>query len=101
MSEIHRVLVPGGYCFIHVPSTDGRGAWQDPTHVSYWNQNSFFYYTRQQQAKYIDNSSIRFKTITLDTFYPSQWERDNQIPYVRAYLLALKSNIRPMGRVEI
>ena len=35
MSEIHRVLVPGGYTVIEVPSTDGRGAWQDPTHCCY------------------------------------------------------------------
>ena len=45
MNEIHRVLVPGGKVRIFVPTTDGRGAWQDPTHVSYWNRNSFFYYT--------------------------------------------------------
>ena len=46
MNEIHRVLVPGGKARIFVPTTDGRGAWQDPTHVSYWNRNSFFYYTK-------------------------------------------------------
>ena len=45
MSEIHRVLAHGGWAFIEVPSTDGRGAFQDPTHVSYWNENSFLYYT--------------------------------------------------------
>ena len=46
MNEIHRVLVPGGKAHIFVPTTDGRGAWQDPTHVSYWNRNSFFYFTK-------------------------------------------------------
>jgi SAM-dependent methyltransferase len=46
MNEIHRVLVPGGLAHIFVPTTDGRGAWQDPTHVSYWNRNSFWYYTK-------------------------------------------------------
>ncbi len=30
---------------ILVPSTDGRGAFQDPTHVSFWNINSFMYYS--------------------------------------------------------
>jgi predicted SAM-dependent methyltransferase len=44
MNEAYRVLTPGGIIDIFVPSTDGRGAWQDPTHVSYWNQNSFMYY---------------------------------------------------------
>lgn len=45
MNEAWRVLIPGGEFRIFVPTTDGRGAFQDPTHVSYWNRNSFFYYT--------------------------------------------------------
>lgn len=44
MNEAHRVLRAGGLFDIIVPTTDGRGAWQDPTHVSYWNANSFFYF---------------------------------------------------------
>lgn len=45
MNEIWRVLKPEGIAEIFVPSTDGRGAFQDPTHVSYWNRNSFYYYS--------------------------------------------------------
>lgn len=45
MNEIHRVAKPGGIIDISVPSTDGRGAWQDPDHKSWWNENSFHYYT--------------------------------------------------------
>jgi hypothetical protein len=44
MNEAFRVLVPNGRFDIQVPTTDGRGAWQDPGHVSFWNRNSFFYY---------------------------------------------------------
>jgi hypothetical protein len=44
MNELHRVLKPGDTVEIIVPTTDGRGAWQDPTHVSFWNRNSFFYF---------------------------------------------------------
>ncbi len=46
MNEIWRVLKPGGTVEIKVPTTDGPGAWQDPQHVSFWNRNSFLYYTR-------------------------------------------------------
>jgi SAM-dependent methyltransferase len=45
MNELWRVLRPGGTVEIVVPTTEGRGAWQDPQHVSFWNRNSFFYYT--------------------------------------------------------
>ena len=45
MNEAWRVLRPGTLFDIEVPTTDGMGAWQDPTHVSYWNRNSFLYYT--------------------------------------------------------
>ena len=45
MNELWRVLAPGGTVEIEVPTTEGRGADQDPQHCSYWNRNSFFYYT--------------------------------------------------------
>jgi len=45
MNEIWRVCKTGATVEIFVPSTDGRGAFQDPTHVSYWNANSFMYYS--------------------------------------------------------
>lgn len=45
IEEIWRVLKHGGMLYHLTPSTDGRGAFQDPTHVSYWNINSWLYYT--------------------------------------------------------
>lgn len=86
MSEIHRVLAPGGLLLSATPSTDGRGAWQDPTHVSFWNENSFWYYTRPEQMKYIRNTNIRFRESRLYTTFPSEWHRQNNIPYVIAHL---------------
>jgi glycosyltransferase involved in cell wall biosynthesis len=44
MNEMYRVLAPGGRAEIAVPTTDGTGAFQDPTHVSFWNRRSFLYY---------------------------------------------------------
>jgi hypothetical protein len=44
MNELWRVLKPGAKAGIAVPTTDGPGAWQDPTHVSFWNRRSFLYY---------------------------------------------------------
>lgn len=91
LSEIHRVLVPGGYFFGMTPSTDGRGAWQAPDHISFFNQNSFFYVTRYDQARFINNTTVRFQEIVLETYFPDDYCRNNNISYVRSDLIALKS----------
>jgi len=48
ITEIWRVLKPGGVFESSTPSTDGRGAFQDPTHLSFWNRNSWLYYSNQK-----------------------------------------------------
>ena len=96
MREIHRVLADGGWAFIEVPSTDGRGAWQDPTHVSYWNQNSFGYYTRTDRARYIRNTDIRFQEFRLET----RWWEEN-VAVVDAWLVAVKSDQRRPHKLTI
>jgi SAM-dependent methyltransferase len=96
MSEIHRVLCDGGWAFIEVPSTDGRGAFQDPTHVSFWNQNSFWYYTRKDKAQFIRNTSIRFQEFRMET----NWWEDN-IAVTTAWLCAIKSDKRRPHPVRI
>jgi predicted SAM-dependent methyltransferase len=44
IEDIWRVLKNGGIFESLTPSTDGRGAFQDPTHISFWNSNSWLYY---------------------------------------------------------
>ena len=43
-NEIYRILQTGGIFEIKVPPATGRGAFCDPTHVSYWNDMSWRYY---------------------------------------------------------
>ncbi len=101
MNEAYRVLAPGGFFLIQVPSTDGRGAFQDPTHVSFWNENSFWYYTRATQARYVPKFKGRFQVSRLRTFCPSPFHIEHHIPYVEAHLIALKDGYVPMGEVAI
>lgn len=92
MAEIHRVLAHGGYAFIEVPSTDGRGAFQDPTHVSYWNENSFLYYTDKYLADFIENYTIKFQEYRKITWYPNEWMQNMQVLVTNVVLTAVKDN---------
>jgi len=97
MKEAYRCLAPNGWFLTQTPSTDGRGAFQDPTHVSFWNSNSFWYYCRAEQAKYI-GTPVKFQLNRIKNFYPSEWHRFHQIMYVKADLL--KFDGRVPGGVE-
>jgi predicted SAM-dependent methyltransferase len=96
MKELSRVLAPQGYAFIQVPSTDGRGAHQDPSHKSFWNINSFKYYTDKTFSKYID-TPVRFQVMRL---YDTEKNKDGVI-WTMAHLVNLKGGIRPPGIIEI
>jgi len=100
MNEIYRVLVPGGWLISRTPSTDGRGAYQDPTHCSFWNPNSFWYYTRQEQAQYVHGINCRFQGTRIWQTYPTDWHKQHDIQYVFAELVALKGQ-RQAGVCEI
>jgi hypothetical protein len=82
MNFIWDKLAPGGYILISVPSSEGRGAYQDPTHVSFWNSNSFWYYTREEWAKYVPAIRCKFQTVRVYDFYPSEFHKLHHIPYV-------------------
>lgn len=104
MNEAYRVLAPGGWLFVDVPSTDGRGAFQDPTHVSFWNENSFWYYTNRFYSKYLgDKYTGRFQVSRMLTWFPSKFEKEHDISVVQADLIALKEpySDRPPGEVLI
>lgn len=96
MKELYRVLAPGGYALIQVPSTDGRGAFQDPTHVSFWNENSFLYYTHAEKARYI-NTPVRFQEMRKYTT-----KKDAiQVCWVVAHLVKLVPGLKVPGLVDI
>jgi hypothetical protein len=100
MKEIHRCLADFGWALIEVPSTDGRGAFQDPTHVSFWNSNSFWYYTQKNTAAYI-GAPVQFKDYRILNYYPNAWQEQHNILYTKANLIKLPPQdyiIPPGGR---
>ena len=99
MKELWRCLSPKGWVLIDVPSTDGRGAFQDPTHVSFWNSNSFWYYTKKTQAQYID-TPVKFQLNRILDYYPSDFHKLHKIVYTKAHLVKLHNDlwVPPGGR---
>lgn len=70
MNEMHRVMKSGAKAEIEVPSaTHGAGAFQDPTHKSYWTMNSFQYFQDGSNAhkRFARSYGItaRFKVVSL------------------------------------
>ncbi len=100
MNEAYRVLAPGGWLLLEVPSTDGRGAFQDPTHVSFWNANSLWYYTDRNFSRFIPEYKGRFQLSRSVTWFPTEFERVNNIAILQADLIALKGQ-RHAGEVRI
>lgn len=90
INELHRLLAPGGMLLSLTPSTDGRGAFQDPTHVAFYNENSFWYYTDVEYARFVPQLTARFQQSRLTTVFPSEWHQQHDISYVYANLVCLK-----------
>ncbi len=94
-NELYRLLAPGGLLLSQTPSTDGRGAFQDPTHVAFYNENSFWYYTETNYRNFVPEIQVRFQVSRLATSFPSEWHSAHDISYVTANLIAVKE---PMDR---
>jgi len=100
-NELYRLRAPGGLLLTLTPSTDGRGAFQDPTHLAFYNENSFWYVTDQNHARFVPQITCRFQASRLVTYYPSEWHRMNNICYVSANLIAIKDGTRNGGILAI
>lgn len=89
MNEAWRVLKPGCNLDLVVPTTDGRGAFQDPTHVSFWTPNDLFYFCEEyqewQRFKGHYGISAHFKIISV-----THSEVPNRVWKLHAVLQAVK-----------
>jgi len=99
MNEAYRVLAPGGWMFVEVPCALGQGAFRDPTHKSFWVQQSFLYYTNKEYAKYIQPQYRGRFQVSRSERYMMQPD----VPVIAAELICLKPpySLRPVGEVLI
>ena len=96
-NECFRVLAHGGVLLTETPSTDGRGAFQDPSHVAFYNENSFWYVTQANLLSSMPGLKARFQVSHVRTYFPTEWHRDVQVSYVQANLLPVKDGPRQGG----
>jgi glycosyltransferase involved in cell wall biosynthesis len=99
-NEVYRLLAPGGLFLTQTPSTDGRGAFQDPSHVSFYNENSFWYFTQRRYGQFVEGLRCQFQVSRMRTYFPTDWHRDNHISYVQANLVAPKGAGRQGGVLD-
>jgi O-antigen biosynthesis protein len=100
-NEMYRVMAHGGMLLSSTPSSDGRGAFQAPDHVSYLNEHSFWYYSDLAYAVYVPAIQCRFQVSRLVTYFPSEWHQQVNISYVQADLIAIKDGPRQGGYLKI
>jgi glycosyltransferase involved in cell wall biosynthesis len=97
LNECQRVAVHGAMLRTSTPSTDGRGAFQDPSHVAFYNENSFWYLTQAERRASIPDLRARLQVGFLGTLFPNDFLRNANIPFVEAYLLVVKNGARLGG----
>jgi hypothetical protein len=96
MNRLYDKLAPGGWLLSTTPAVSdadgrvGRGAFQDPTHCSFWSENNTWYFTERKLAQYVPELRCRFQNARLQTVYPSAWHREHSIPYLIWDAMALK-----------
>lgn len=67
LEEIHRVLRPGGIVYVFVPYYTAHGAYSDPTHRSFFTEQTFDYYVAN--AKYDHYADFDFEHVSTDFYY--------------------------------
>jgi acetyltransferase-like isoleucine patch superfamily enzyme/SAM-dependent methyltransferase len=91
MNEIWRICKHGALVDLFVPSSDGRGAFQDPTHVSFWNVNSFQYFTVENPA-YLELCQCYGFRGAFSFVGLKQYESPDNVIHVHALLKAVKDD---------
>jgi SAM-dependent methyltransferase len=93
MNELHRVLAPGGIAEVLVPSaSEGAGAFQDPTHCSFWTANDWQYYLDGSPAvmRFAKSYGITARFRILDLGKESYRDFAEDVVKIRVKLEAVK-----------
>jgi len=72
MEEIWRISKPGAEVFIKVPHYKSSNAFKDPTHKSYFTEDSFEYFDKGKISWY---SKAQFKVVKVNKIYQYHIDR--------------------------
>jgi len=98
--ECYRVLAPRGWLRCRAPSTDGRAAFTNPLYRSFWNETTFWTFTKRKFAAMAGNQMARFYAARSWTAYPT-WEHiAEQYAVACVDMVALKGQKQP-GWIDI
>jgi SAM-dependent methyltransferase len=95
MNDFYRVLAPGGWLMLRVPSSDSRLALADPAARSLWNGCSWWFYTRAEYAARVPGLAVKFQESRSWDAPATPWERDHGQSSSHADLCALKGQRTP------
>jgi SAM-dependent methyltransferase len=88
MNEIWRVLQPGGVAEVTVPTAEGRAAFQDPGHRSFWNRRSFLYF--EAGNPYCERFATFYGTLARFRLLREEQKKTAEGPYLTVLLEAVK-----------
>jgi ubiquinone/menaquinone biosynthesis C-methylase UbiE len=102
LSEVHRVLRPGGVAYVFVPYYNAVGAYMDPTHRSFFSEGTFEYFsTSSRYAHYsefeFEGDSEEFYHSILTKYIPSKRVRLKLGHFFGGLTLAMKVVLRKPG----
>lgn len=98
--QVYRVLAPGGWLMLRVPSAEGRGPSADPWTRWLWTPATLYPVTKAAFRKASPGITARFRTARAWESYPTDWHKQNRFLFVHADLIALKGQRIP-GLVEV
>jgi hypothetical protein len=93
--ECHRVLAAGGWLCCQAPSTDGRAAFTNPLYRTFWNETTFWTFTKTKFAALAGGHNARFYAVREWTAWPMWEHRAEQYAEVCVDLVALKGQTQP------
>ena len=85
-NKAYQKLAPGGFLLIEVPDFLGLGGVSDPTHIKFFNERSFGYFTNQNLAKFIQPQYTGKFQVARQAKY--NWE--DGVTVISCQLIALK-----------